>query len=85
MSLIYWTSTSGFAPRSNFLVAIHSTLSRLEEAGEIQKSTITGKWVAVHPLHGKQGLALVSPPSASQTENLQQTPVSSIPSRSGAR
>ena len=75
--------SSGFAPRSNFLVAIHSTLSRLKKAGEIKKNTITGNWVAVHPVHEKQGLALVSPPSASQTENLQPTPLSSMPTQRG--
>ncbi len=75
--------SSGFAPRPNLLVAIHSTLSRLNK-DEIKKNKITGKWVAVHPLHNaneKQGLALVSPTSVSPTENLQHMPVSSVPTQ----
>lgn len=71
--------SSGFASRSNFLVAIHSTLSRLDKAGEIRKSTTTGKWVALHALHNanqKQGLALVS-----QTGSSQLTPISTIPTQ----
>lgn len=75
--------SSGFAARSNFLVAIHSTLSRLEK-GEIKKNTTTGKWVALHALHNanqKQALALVSPPAVSQTETLQGTPVSAVPTQ----
>jgi predicted transcriptional regulator len=75
--------SSGFAPRSNFLVMIHSTLSRLEKAGEVEKNTSTGKWLAMHGLrtdsNEKQRLALVLPRSASKTENPQLTPVLPVP------
>jgi predicted transcriptional regulator len=73
--------SSGFAPRSNFLVMIHSTLSRLEKAGEIDKRAKTGKWVAVQTLRSdasEKGLVLIPARNASQGETQQTTTEPSI-------
>jgi|GEM_PF-6065410 len=74
--------SSGFAPRSNFLVMIHSTLSRLEKAGEIEKRLKTGKWVAVGALRSdaseKQALVLVPAHSTFHGERQEITAAPSI-------
>lgn len=75
--------SSGVQPRSNFLVMIHSMLSRLKKAGEIDRNSSTGKWFGLPTLgsdaNEKQGLVLVPARSASQSKKQQLSPPPAVP------